>query len=38
MAGMSASLILRDAQMADYWALHLRMETRRGLKMVGQIY
>ena len=38
MAGMLASLILRDAQMADYWVLHLQMETQMGWKMVYQIY
>ena len=30
--------IVTDSQMADYWAVHLLTETRKGLKMVDQIY
>ena len=29
-----ANLKLTDSQTADYWALHLQMETQRGLKWV----
>ena len=38
MAEMWANVKLTDSLTADYWALHLRMETRWGLKMVDQIY
>ena len=34
LAGMLASLIRMDFQTADYWALHLQMETLTGSKMV----
>ena len=34
MAAMLANLIRTDSQTADYWALHLQMETQTGWKMV----
>ena len=38
MAAMLASLIRTDSQTADYWALHLQMETQTGWKMADQRY
>jgi len=35
---MWANLKLKDSQKADYWGLHLQMETQTGWKMVDQIY
>ena len=37
MAAMLANLIWTDSQTADYWALHLQMETQTGWKMVDQM-
>ena len=37
MAAMLANLIRTDSQTADYWALHLQMETQTGWKMVDQM-
>ena len=37
MAETWANLILTDSLKADYWALHLQMETQTGWKMVGKI-
>ena len=34
LAAMLANLIRMDSQTADYWALHLQMETLTGSKMV----
>ena len=34
LAAMLANLIRTDSQTADYWALHLQMETQTGWKMV----
>ena len=33
MAAMLANLKLMDSQTADYWALHLQMETQTGWKI-----
>ena len=33
MAAMLANLIRTDSPTADYWALHLQMETQTGLKI-----
>ena len=37
MVETSANLIVTDSQTADYWALHLQMETQTGWKMVPLI-
>jgi len=37
LAEMLANLTVTDSQTADYWALHLQMETQTGWKMVDQI-
>ena len=37
MAEMLANLKWKDSQTADYWALHLQMETQTGWKMVERL-